>query len=93
MKRDESAVGQRPRHRFLGLPRRVAMFSVMALLVSTAATPVRADEYDPERAGHPLRILAYVLHPVGVAIDYLILRPAHWVVSREPMQTLFGHED
>ena len=52
-----------------------------------------ADEYDEDSAGHPLRIVAYVLHPVGVAIDYLVLRPAHWLVSHEPMKTLFGHED
>ena len=58
-----------------------------------AAAPALADEYDPDNAGHPLRIVAYVLYPVGFAIDYLILRPAHWIVSHEPMQSLFGHED
>jgi len=58
-----------------------------------AATGARADEYDPERAGHPVRILAYILHPVGVAFDYLLFRPAHWVGSREPFKTIFGHED
>jgi hypothetical protein len=62
-------------------------------LVSVAATPAASDGYDRTSAGHPLRIAAYILHPVGVAIDYLILRPAHWLVSHEPMQTLFGHED
>jgi hypothetical protein len=40
-----------------------------------------------------LRILAYCVHPVGVILDYLIFRPAHWVGSHEPMKTLFGHKD
>ena len=64
----------------------------MALLLAIA-NPVVADEYDEENAGHPLRLIAYVLHPVGVVIEYVLLRPAHWVVSQEPMKTLFGHED
>jgi hypothetical protein len=46
-----------------------------------------------EHSGHPLRITAYVLHPVGVLIDRLILRPAHWLGTREPVKTLFGHTD
>jgi hypothetical protein len=70
--------------------------SIAALSVAVAlalASPAAADEYDPTNAGHPLRIVAYVLHPVGVAIDYLIMRPAHWIGSFEPMKTLFGQED
>jgi hypothetical protein len=29
---------------------------------------------------------------VGVAIDYLIMRPAHWIGMHEPIATLVGHE-
>jgi hypothetical protein len=39
------------------------------------------------------RIAAYILHPVGWAIDVLIMRPAHWLVSKEPLDEVFGHED
>lgn len=62
-------------------------------LVMVLASPAAADEYDEENAGHPLRLIAYVLHPVGVLIDYVLLRPGHWLVSIEPMKTIFGHED
>jgi len=51
------------------------------------------DEYDSKQAGHPLRIVAYVLHPVGVVIDWVIFRPAWWVGSHEPFTTLFGRTD
>ena len=51
------------------------------------------DEYDPQEAGDPLRIVAYVLHPVGVILDYLIFRPASWLGSHEPIKTLVGKED
>ena len=53
---------------------------------------VRADEYDPQRAGHPVRIVAYVLHPVGVILDILIFRPAHWIGSLPGLDEFFGHE-
>jgi hypothetical protein len=72
---------------------RMAVLGAALLGALALATPAAADEYSSETAGHPLRILAYVLHPVGVALDYLVMRPAHWVGSQEPFQTIFGHTD
>jgi hypothetical protein len=71
--------------------RRLAASWMVASALLLSALPAAADEYDPRRAGHPLRILAYVLHPVGVAFDYLVFRPAHWVGHHEPLRTIFGH--
>lgn len=59
----------------------------------TTALPALADEYDDERSGHPLRIVAYLVHPIGVFLDYLIFRPFHWVGNHEPFSTIFGHEE
>jgi hypothetical protein len=66
-----------------------------ALLVASLlfAAPVSADNYDQRKAGNPLRIVAYMIHPIGVAIDTLVVRPSHWLVSRQPLKTLFGHTD
>ncbi len=65
----------------------------VGLLLMAAPSHAEDEEYDPLRAGHPLRIVAYALHPIGVAIDYLILRPAYWVGSHEPFRTIFGRTD
>lgn len=76
--------------------RRALQALLLALVLAiplVGAGNAYADEYDPQRAGHPLRIIAYIVHPIGVAVDYLLLRPAHWVGSREPFKTIFGHED
>ncbi len=86
--RAQQVSGARRRGGLLGL----VLAGVCAMTLSFAS-PALADEYDEDSAGHPLRIVAYVLHPVGVAIEYLILRPAHWLVTQEPMKTVFGHED
>ncbi len=80
--------------RFFARGRAMLMALVLGVvLAGTTAAPVRADEHDPTQSGNPLRIVAYVLHPVGVIVDYLVMRPAHWLVSQEPLKTLFGHED
>jgi hypothetical protein len=67
--------------------------SALALLLLLPAAPALAHPHDSSESGHPLRIAAYLVHPFGVLLDTLIMRPAHWVVSREPMSTIFGHED
>jgi hypothetical protein len=75
-----------------GRMRRALVGCVCLLTLVLGALPAAADRYDPQEAGHPARIAAYVLHPVGVILDLLIFRPAHWVGSHEPLATLFGHE-
>ncbi len=64
-----------------------------AILFAVAAPAAQADEYESDRSGHPYRMLAYLVHPIGVVLDFLVLRPAHWVGHQEPFKTLFGHED
>lgn len=83
----------RLRRRPSPLFRRLAAASVLVTLVAAAAPAARADDYDPDRAGHPLRIVAYVVHPIGVAFEWLVMRPAHWVVNHEPFATIFGHDE
>ena len=73
--------------------RRLCIALVIAASLLFLSSTASADEYDAESAGHPLRIAAYILHPVGWALDFLIMRPAHWIVSQEPLDQIFGHED
>lgn len=65
---------------------------LVALAVLGVASPAMADRYDADRAGHPLRVIAYLAHPLGVAVDYLFLRPIHWIGEHEPFATVFGHD-
>lgn len=73
---------------------RALLLAVLASVwLGLGPSPARAAGYDPQQAGHPLRIIAYALHPVGVALDYLIFRPAYWLGSKEPLRTIFGVQD
>ena len=81
----------RGRSRRSGRARLLAAVAAFALLA--AASPAAAEEYDETYSGHPLRVVAYVLHPVGVILDTLIFRPFHWIGSHEPFKTLVGQRD
>ncbi len=64
---------------------------VAALIVSLLATPALAvDDYDDSQA-NPLRIIAYVLHPVGYAVEWLFTRPFYRLVSQDDLEPIFGH--
>lgn len=78
-----------------GPTRPMAAVMTLALLlggVFTAASPCAADEYNPQEAGHPLKLLAYLAFPLGTLLDYGLMRPAYWVVQKEPFRTIFGYE-
>ena len=93
MERREGSVAKK-RSGFERCIRRLLCAGFLAFaLLALAAPSGAADDYDSKEAGHPLRIAAYVLHPVGVIIDTLIFRPAYWLGSHEPLRTLFGVTD
>jgi len=68
--------------------RALAVGAVLAALSVSASAGT--TQYNPRRAGHPVRMIAYALHPVGVLLDYAIFRPAWWVGTHEPLRTIFG---
>jgi hypothetical protein len=39
-----------------------------------------------------LRVVAYILHPIGVALDWLVFRPAHWAGTQPVFAEIFGHD-
>ena len=73
--------------------RTLCLVAVAGILTFTATMgEAQADRYDPKKSGNPVRISAYILHPVGVLIDYSLMRPCFWVVQREPFSTIFGYQ-
>jgi hypothetical protein len=65
--------------------------AVLASLGSPPPAQAR-DEYDPTRAGNPLKIVYYVVYPVAFTVDWLIFRPAYYIGSCQPFRSLFGRE-
>ncbi len=73
------------------MKRSIVWFSLFALLATSGvARAIPNDEYDDSQS-HPLRVAAYLLHPVGYGLEWVIFRPFHWLVSRENSEKAFGH--
>lgn len=64
---------------------------VMGFVIS-ARTPAVAHEYDRGDSDNPVRIAAYLFHPLGIAVEYVVTRPIHWLVSRPTLNVWFGHD-
>jgi hypothetical protein len=68
----------------------IMLVAALALLGLTTARPAMADDYDDSQA-HPLRIIAYIVHPLGFAAEWLLTRPFHELVSQPDLEPVFGH--
>lgn len=72
--------------------RKIAVVALMAVMMtSVPALGAAVDEYDDSQA-HPLRVFAYLVHPIGYALEWAIFRPFHWMVAQENTEEVFGHE-
>jgi hypothetical protein len=65
----------------------------LAIVLSLSAGPAAAapDEYDDTQS-YPLRVAAYLVYPVGYALEWMIFRPFHYLVSRPDLEPVFGHK-
>ena len=72
--------------------KRFVAAALLALVLACTAGPAFAvaDEYD-ETQSHPLRVAAYLVHPIGYTAEWLIFRPFHYLVSRPYLDAVFGH--
>jgi len=65
--------------------------AVVALLGSARLSyAIGGDDYDDSQS-HPLRLLAYIVHPVGYTLEWLVTRPFHELVSQPDLEPIFGH--
>jgi hypothetical protein len=63
-------------------------------MLALAVPAVAANRpYEPTEAGHPIRVAAYILHPVGVILDHLIFRPAWKLSQNEAVRYMVGGEE
>jgi hypothetical protein len=60
------------------------------MVLALAAPASAVDAYDDGQA-NPLRIAAYIVHPVAYLAEWLVLRPFHRIVSQEDLEPISGH--
>lgn len=75
------------------MKKKAALAALFAAALMAVPTPSHAHTYIRDDSGHPLRLVAYALHPFGVALEYLVTRPVHMLVSaNEDTAIIFGHD-
>ena len=62
-----------------------------ALVAAVSGVARAHDAYDDSQS-NPLRLVAYLLHPVGWTAEWLVARPIHFLVSQPQLEPIFGHE-
>jgi hypothetical protein len=62
----------------------------LSTLIFAAPAPAYFDDYEDSQS-NPLRVVAYILHPVGYTAEWLIARPLHALVSQPELEPIFGH--
>lgn len=67
----------------------LALFALCALPFAPSAN---ADEYKRYESDMFLRYIAYAVHPIGIALEYGVGRPIHWLVSRPDLDIWTGHK-
>ena len=65
----------------------------LGLMIAVVGTPASAEAHDAydDSQSHPLRLVAYLLNPVGFATEWLIMRPIHFAVSQPQLERVFCH--
>lgn len=72
------------------MTRLMLTFGLAAALLGAPAAARAHDAYDDSES-HPLRLAAYAIHPAGFALEWLLMRPLHFVVSNPQLEPIFGH--
>lgn len=79
--------------------KKLAAALVMASMISFGATTAiaQAERYEDESQyedafSNPLRLAYYLIYPVGFTVEWLVMRPLHYIVSRPGLDQLFGYE-
>jgi len=52
-----------------------------------------ASDYKRGVDDNPVLILSYVANPIGVAAEYLITRPVHWITKQVNLNKVFGSKN
>ena len=69
-----------------------ALIALLSVVMLSMAAPSMAHRYQRNTTDNPFRLVGYIAHPIGIALEYGIMRPIHWAVSQHDTDIIFGHE-
>jgi hypothetical protein len=77
--------------------KRLLVALMMASMISASAHAATDDRYADEQEyedafSNPIRLAYYMIYPVGFTVEWLVMRPLHYVVSRPGLDRVFGYQ-
>ena len=74
------------------MKRNLILMALLLVLFFVFTSGSYARDYKRGKDDCPWRIAAYILHPFGMALEYAVTRPVHWVVKQSELNKIFGSE-
>jgi hypothetical protein len=76
--------------------RRLIIAALIATMLGGSVAIAKASEI-PEDSyvdgfSHPLRVVGYLVSPVGFAAEWLVFRPLHYIISRPDLSNVFNYD-
>lgn len=73
------------------------LMMAMTLTLAAGSATVRADSSQEEATyedafSNPLRLAYYLVYPIGFSVEWLVMRPLHYIISRPYLDRFFGYE-
>ncbi len=70
------------------------LFAALALVTAMTLSGGRAQAHDAysDAESHPLKLISYPVAAAGFAIEWLLTRPVHFIVSQPTLQRVFNYE-
>ncbi len=65
---------------------------VLATTLTLAMAPAYAHDAYSDAESHPLKIISYPVAAAGFALEWLLTRPIHFMVSQPTLQPVFSYE-
>lgn len=69
----------------------VAMLTFGARMAPADQRAADEDEYE-DAFSNPLRVAYYLAYPVGYSLEWLVMRPFHYLISRPKLDNMFGYK-
>lgn len=79
------------------MKRLLVALMVASMMTLTARVASAEERYEDEQQyedafSNPLRLAYYVMYPIGFTVEWLVMRPFHYVVSRPGLDHVFGYQ-
>lgn len=72
------------------MKRKLLLIVLVIFVLSIFSSVSYGRDYTRGKDDNPVRVVAYIVHPFGMALDYAIMRPVHWVVKQTDLNKVFG---